>query len=116
MRPTYEQLAKSVVHRARKRGAQQAEAYLEVGRQSSCRVRDGEIQDLTEATSKGLGLRVVSNQKLGFAFTSDFEPANLNQFVDRAVDLAAAAAANRLNGLPKGEELGSVTEVGELYD
>jgi PmbA protein len=116
MRTNYEQLAKNLVHRARKRGAQQAEAYLELGRQSSCRVRDGEIQDLTEATSKGLGLRVVSKQKLGFAFTSDFEPANLNQFVDRAVDLAAAAAANRLNGLPQGDQLGSASDVGDLYD
>ena len=70
-RTKYEQLAKNVIQRARRRGAQQAEVYLELGRQSSCRVRDGEIQDLTEATSKGIGLRVLCDQRLGFAFTSD---------------------------------------------
>src|SRR5215471_19847507 len=116
VRSKYEQVARSAVQRACKRGAQQAEAYLEVGRQSSCRVRDGQIQDLTEATSKGLGLRVVSNHRLGFAFTSDFDPATLNQFVDRAVDLAASAAANRLNGLPTRDDLGAPSEVGDLYD
>lgn len=116
VRSKYEQVARNAVQRACKRGAQQAEAYLEVGRQSSCRVRDGQIQDLTEATSKGLGLRVVSNHRLGFAFTSDFDPATLNQFVDRAVDLAASAAANRLNGLPTRDDLGAPSEVGDLYD
>src|SRR5216684_2512180 len=115
-RTKYEQLAKNVIQRARRRGAQQAEVYLELGRQSSCRVRDGEIQDLTEATSKGLGLRVVCNQRLGFAFTSDFDPTGLNQFADRAVDLASAAAPHRLNGLPNAEDLGTPSDVGELYD
>jgi len=115
-RTKYEQLAKNVIQRARRRGAQQAEVYLELGRQSSCRVRDGEIQDLTEATSKGIGLRVVCDQRLGFAFTSDFDPTSLNRFADRAVDLASAAAPHRLNGLPTSEDLGTPSDVGELYD
>lgn len=115
-RTKYEQLAKNVIQRARKRGAQQAEVYLELGRQSSCRVRDGEIQDLTEATSKGIGLRVVCDQRLGFAFTSDFDPTSLNQFADRAVDLASAAAPHRLNGLPTSEDLGTPSDVGEICD
>jgi len=112
----YQQLAKSVVQRAQKRGAQQAEAYLEVGRQSSCRVRDGQIQDLTEATSKGLGLRVIAGKRLGFAFTSDFDPTSLDRFVDRAIELAAAAAPNRLAGLPTAEDLGVPSDVGALFD
>ncbi len=116
MRPNYEQLAKKVVQRAHVRGAEQAEAYLHLGRQSSCRVRDAEIQDLTEATSKGMGLRVISNRRLGFTFTSDFDPANINHFVDRALALASAAAPNRLNGLPTAEDLGSSSDVGDLFD
>jgi PmbA protein len=116
MRQNYEQLAKNVVLRARKRGAQQAEVYLQVGRQSSCRVRNGEIEDLTEATSKGLGLRVISQQRLGFAFTSDFAVGHLKDLVDRAIELASAAAPNRLNGLPSKADLGPSAEVGELFD
>jgi PmbA protein len=112
----YEQLAQKIVQRARKRGAQQAEAYLELGRQSSCRVRDGEIEDLTESTSKGVGLRVICNQRLGFAYTSDFDASGLDSFVDRAIQLAKAAAANRLNGLPPLTDLGTPSKVGALYD
>jgi PmbA protein len=114
---TYEQLAKKIVQRAKKKGAKQAEAFLEVGRQSSCRVRDGEIEDLTEATSKGVGLRVITkDNRLGFAYTSDFEPGSLDRFVDRALQLAQTAAPNKLNGLPTAKELGKPVDAGELYD
>lgn len=112
----YEQLAKKVVQRAKKKGARQAEAFLEVGRQSSCRVREGAIEDLTQATSKGLGLRVISKDRLGFAYTSDFDPASLDAFVDRALQLAEAAAPNKLNGLPSRQEMGKPSRIGELFD
>jgi PmbA protein len=112
----YRDLAKKLVHRAKKKGAREAEAFLEIGRQSSCRVREGEIEDLTEATSKGVGLRVISNQRLGFAYTSDFDPDTLNQFVDRALQLAQAAAPNKLNGLPSPKDLAHRSQAGELFD
>ena len=40
-------------------GADEAEAYAERTRRATVRVRDGEIEDLTQATGKGVGLRVV---------------------------------------------------------
>jgi PmbA protein len=113
----YEQLAKKLVQRAKKKGASQAEAYLEIGRQSSCRVRDGKIEDLTEATSKGVGIRVIVQNRLGFAYTSDFDPSSLDAFVDRAVQLAEAAAPNKLNGLPTGRDLeGDHSAIEGLFD
>jgi PmbA protein len=113
----HEQLMKKLVQRARKKGADQAEVFLEVGRQSSCRVRDGEIEHLTESASKGVGIRVFVKGRLGFAYTSDFDTATLNEFVDRALSLAKASAPNRHNGLPSKAELkGPRPEVGALYD
>ncbi len=116
MSTKHEQLAKKLIHRAKKKGARQAEAYLEIGRQSSCRVRDGEIQDLTEATAKGVGLRVFWKDRLGFAYTSDFDSGSLDGFVDRAIQLAAAAAPNKLNGLPARSDLAAASDVGALFD
>lgn len=116
MSTSYEALAKRLVARAKKQGATQAEAFVQVGREASCRVRDGEIEHLTQATSKGVGLRVIVKRRLGFSFTSDFEPGSLNAFVDRAVQLAEAAAPNPLNGLPTDEDLGDFPEVGPLFD
>lgn len=116
MSTNYEQLAKKLVARAKKMGAKQAEAFVQVGREASCRVRDGEIEHLSQATSKGVGLRVFVKNRLGFAWTSDFDPASLNAFVDRAVQLAEAAAPNPLNGLPAEKELGRFADVGPLCD
>ncbi|MCP3163809.1 TldD/PmbA family protein [Myxococcus qinghaiensis] len=112
----YQKLAKKIVQRAVKKGARQAEAFLEVSRQSKVSVREGQIEDLTQSTSKGVGLRVVVKDRLGFAFTSDFEPSGLDLLVDQALKLAEAAAPNKLNGLPGVKELGRFGDTGELYD
>lgn len=112
----YQALAKQMVARAKKRGAQQAEAFIEVGRESSVRVRDGQIEDLTQATSKGAGIRVFVKDRLGFAWTSDFTPDAINTSIDRAVELAAASAPNKLNGLPDKKQLKAPSDVGPLYD
>lgn len=112
----YGQLAKKLVARAVKRGAKQAEAFLQVGRQADVRVRDGEIEDLTQSTSKGVGLRVLVKGRLGFAYTSDFDPAALDAFVDRAVELARVSAPDPLNGLPTRLDFGRYPDVGALFD
>ena len=116
---THLALAKRLVQRARRRGADQAEAYVEVGRDESCRVRDGEIEDLSQATSKGVGLRVVSKRRLGFAYTSDFGAASLDAMVDRAVALAKSAAPSPHNDLPRRTELAPAKarqDGGDLFD
>ena len=69
------------------------------------KVRDGEVEDLTEATAKGVGLRVIRGGRLGFAYTSDFSPAALDAFVDRALALAKVSAVDRANRLPAAAEL-----------
>jgi PmbA protein len=112
----YQALAKKLMARAKKKGAQQAEVFIEVGREASVRVREGEIEDLTQATSKGVGVRVFVKKRLGFAWTSDFTEGSLNAFVDRAIVLAEAAAANPLNGLPAHSELRGHQDVGALFD
>ncbi|QDE82206.1 TldD/PmbA family protein [Myxococcus xanthus] len=112
----YQQLAKRIVQRARRKGARQAEAFLEVGRQSSVRVHQGQIEDLTQSTSKGVGVRVVLKDRLGFAYTSDFEPSAVDHIVDQALKLAEFSAPSKLNGLPSGKDLGRFGDTGLLFD
>ncbi len=72
---------------------------------SSVRVREGEVEDLTEATSRGLGLRVVVDSRLGFAYGSDLSPTGLATLAEKAVALARAAAPDPSNVLPSAAEL-----------
>jgi PmbA protein len=112
----YEQLAKKIVQKCLKRGAKQAEAFLQVGRNADVRVRDGEIEDLTQATSKGVGIRVFVKNRQGFVWTSDFDPHALDQLIDRAIAIAEMSAPNPLNGLPTAADLGKIPNVGDLFD
>lgn len=98
--PELRELAVRVVELARKAGAKEAEAWVERSRQASCSVRTGEIEELTEASSKGLGLRVIDRGRLGFASTTDFGAQGLDELVRRAVALARESASDRANALP----------------
>ena len=112
----YQQLAKKMVARAKKSGSSQAEVFIQVGREASCRVRDGEIESLVEATSRGVGIRVIVDKRLGFAWSNDFTPSTIDAFVDRAILLARASAPNPLNGFAESKDLGMPTDVGSLCD
>jgi PmbA protein len=113
---SYEKLARQVVARARRKGARQAEAFIDVTRTSSVRVRDGQIEDLTQSTGKGMGLRIVKDRRLGFAYTSDFQQEGVASFVDRALAVAEAAAPSPHNGLPTRADLGTPAEPEYLFD
>jgi PmbA protein len=116
MSTNFAALAKKLVQRALKKGAKQAEAFVQIGRTADVRVRDGEIEDLTQATSKGVGLRVFVKNRLGFVWTSDFEQHSLDALVDRAIALAQVSAPNPLNGLPDERAFGKLPQVGSLFD
>lgn len=111
-------LATRVVEMAQKGGATEAEAFVERSRHASVQVREGEIEELSEASSKGVGLRVIVDGRLGFASTTDFEPAALTALVERAVALAKETAPDEANALPRGEELslGHRPRVERLFD
>ncbi|HZR08674.1 MAG TPA: TldD/PmbA family protein [Myxococcales bacterium] len=103
-----------LVKLARKAGASEAEAYAERTRDASVRVRDGEVEELQQASSKGIGLRVITGQRLGFSYGTDLSKEGLKKIAETAVALAKGAAKDEANGLPRGRELGAA-EPGE-YD
>ncbi|HZO89980.1 MAG TPA: TldD/PmbA family protein [Chthonomonadaceae bacterium] len=111
----YEQLAADVAARARKAGADEADVYLQVSTEFNVQVRKGEIETLTQAGSKGLGLRVFVDKRLGFASTSDFDEAALDRLIATTVALAAAADQRPENGLPEDAAPEARPEL-KLYD
>ena len=108
-------VCEELVKLAKKAGAAEAEAYAERTRDSSVRVRDGEVEELQQASSKGVGLRVIHGGRLGFAYGTDFSKAGLKLLAERANALAKGAAKDPSNGLPRGAQLGKAGTEGE-YD
>lgn len=111
----YEQLASDVVAQARAAGADAADVYLQTSTDFSVQVRHGEIETLTQAGSKSLGLRVFQDGRLGFASTSDFSPNALDHIVRSTIALAREADSRPENGLA---DLSNETPHGDLriYD
>jgi len=111
----YEQLAADVVAMASKAGADQSDVMLQISTEFSVSIRKGEIETLTQSGSKGLGIRIFVDGRLGFAATSDFEIPVLERLVESTVALASIADRKEENGLP---ETGAPTPRPELkiYD
>lgn len=95
----YMQIAHDVVNAASAGGAD-VEAYIAAGSQTEIQVRQGEVEKLSYAGSKGLGLRVIRDGKMGYAHTSDFTPASLTKTVEAALTLAEVADPDPHRTLP----------------
>ncbi len=103
-------VCEQLVSLAKKAGASDSEAYAERTRESSVKVRDGNVEELQQATSKGVGLRVFTVGRLGFAYGTDFSKAGLRGLAESAVALAKGAARDGFNELPRGKQLGRGAE------
>lgn len=78
--------AEAAVNKAKKSGAQSAEAYISSSKDLNIEVRDGRVETMKFAEDCGLGLRVIHEGRTGFSFSTDLSA----QGVEEAVRLALA--------------------------
>lgn len=110
------ELAQSAVARALALGASDAEAGAAEGEEFSASVRMREVENLKQAGSRGVGIRVLVGQRSGSSRTSDLTPAGIEAMVRSALDLAAITTEDPHAGLPRPEELGQIAADLRLYD
>jgi PmbA protein len=58
---------------ARARPGEQVEAYVSTGASTSVKAYGGEVESFTQATSAGVGVRVVVDGRQGFASAGTFD-------------------------------------------
>jgi PmbA protein len=95
----YLELAQDVVRRASARGVE-AEAIVVDEQETKIRVDRGQVEQLAQAGSKGLGVRVIDGGRVGYAYTSDLSPSSLEETWQAAVALARVATPDRHRALP----------------
>ena len=76
------------------------EAFAEESRRTEVEARRGEVEGLTSAESRGLGVRVIADGRLGFAYAADPSLEEVRQTVERARENAALATEDEHLGLP----------------
>jgi PmbA protein len=96
----FKTLGEDIIAKAKKWGAEEAEAALENVKSFSVSIRKGEIESLQKSVSQGLGLRVFINKQFGFAYTSDLSPASIEEAIKKTIELARITDSKPWQGLP----------------
>jgi PmbA protein len=110
-------LAADVVERARKGGADVAEAIARSGSELSTKVRLGEPELVEEAAHRGLGMRVIKDRRVALTSTSDLTPRGIDRFLKDALELVEISQEDPFAG-PADPELiakGGFADL-DLYD
>ena len=101
-----ERVAQDLVQRAMREGATAADATVREGDEFSASIRLRQIENLKEAASKILGLRVFLGTRSASSYSSDFSASSLNQVVERTLAMARATSEDPASGLPDPSQLG----------
>jgi len=105
------ELCRSAVAGAR--GDEAVEAYAQQARRTQIRVRGGDVESLSSAETRGLGVRVIRDGCLGFAYGADPGPEEVGELVRAARESAGFAEPDAGNVLPP---LGPVEPLDDQFD
>lgn len=94
------EICADVVERARAAGADDAEAYLESSASRTVDARAGALESVTNATARGVSVRVLLGGALGFASGTDLDAAGRADLAEQAVWLARAGSPDPDRLLP----------------
>ncbi|HEX3031791.1 MAG TPA: TldD/PmbA family protein [Bacillota bacterium] len=95
-------LAGAIVEKARKMGADVAEAYLLHARELSIEVSEGQVETLKLAEDQGVGIRVFRDSRMGFAYSSSLEERALEKVIQQAVANSALSEKDEFLTMPQG--------------
>lgn len=103
-------LAEDLLHRARARGADQAEVSLSESRGLNVMVRMGDVETVEYTRDRGLSLTVYfrdrqSSRRKASASTADLSPAGLEATLDQACAIARYTEADPMAGLADAERM-----------
>jgi PmbA protein len=107
---------RTVLDHATRAGAATADAVLVESSAFAAGIRLGEIEKLTDARERRLGLRVFAGASVAIAATADLSPSGLSRFAADTVGLARVTAADPLAGLPDPRALATDAPDLDLYD
>jgi PmbA protein len=79
---------------------EQVEAYVSQGRETEIQVFGGDVESLSSAESAGIGIRVISNHRQGFAYAGSLDLGVIEETLAEARDNAGFATEDEFVGLP----------------
>ncbi|HSF10247.1 MAG TPA: TldD/PmbA family protein [Nitrospirales bacterium] len=101
----FPELAATVLKRAKALGATEADLLVAEGDSVSVQVRMSEVDRLSKAREKVLGIRVFFGKGSASSSTSDFSKASLDRLVSDTCSLARAVVEDETSGLPAPDQM-----------
>ena len=101
----FPELAAMVLKRAKALGATEADLLVAEGDSVSVQVRMSEVDRLSKAREKVLGIRVFFGKRSASSSTSDFSKASLDRLVSDTCSLARAVVEDETSGLPGPDQM-----------
>lgn len=95
----YLKLAQQVVRQAASDGLE-VEVIITQSKETEIRVSRGEVEQLSQSGSRGMGVRAIDGGRTGYAYTSDFSDKSIEDTWRSAVELAQVATPDEYRGLP----------------
>ena len=88
------------------RAGEEVEAFVARSTSTSVRAYAGEVESLTQASSSGIGVRVVVDHREGFAYAGTLDDQAVQEALEEARDNARFGEPDEFNGLaaPDGVE------------
>ncbi len=93
-------LARQAVEAATAAGASDAEAYAVEDSGREVRVHGGEVESLSAATQRGIGIRAWIGKRVGYAYGTDLSAAGVAALAARAAEAARIADEDEFAGPP----------------
>ncbi|MBI5056631.1 MAG: TldD/PmbA family protein [Nitrospirae bacterium] len=90
--------AEDIVKRALKNGCDAAEVFIKNVKGISAEAKDGKVEALKSSHDYGLALKVIKDQRLGFAFTTTTD--DIDKVLNEAVEAARWTAVDAYAGIP----------------
>ena len=113
MKKNFFNTAKSAVEIAVEAGVNMAEAYLVTSKSLYIEVHDGKVETMKLAEDRGVGLRLIHEGKMGFAFSTELTLDGIKKLVSEAQSNTKSAQSDSYNNLP--DPVNSYSSL-ELFD
>jgi PmbA protein len=100
-----QELGRDILARAKAQGASQGDVVMVEGDSFFVTVRFGEVEKISQAQEKRLGLRLFFGSSSASASTSDISKKSIDRLVEDTARMARATAQDPHSGLPPAEQL-----------
>ncbi len=108
--------AKNLLKSAKEKGATEGDVLVVEGDSFSTQVRLDDVENISSARGKSLGLRLFFGKRSAITSTSDLSPASLERLVADTCTLAKIAEEDEFSGLPAAEACANTFPELDLVD